>query len=59
MKKVINETNYFFVDESGDPTFYDRYGRLIINNKEGVSPILILGFVKTANPNQSAVVLKN
>ncbi len=26
--------NYFFVDESGDPTFFDRNGKLIVG-KEG------------------------
>lgn len=49
MKKIKDEINYFFVDESGDPTFYDRQGRLIVG-KEGISPILILGFIKTKDP---------
>ncbi len=40
---------YFFVDESGDPTFYDRRGNLIVG-QEGCSPILILGFIETQNP---------
>lgn len=46
MKKTQDYTNYFFVDESGDPTFYDRHGNLIVG-KQGVSPILIVGFIKT------------
>jgi hypothetical protein len=41
--------NYFFVDESGDPTFYDRQGNLIVGNA-GCSPILILGFIETQTP---------
>lgn len=41
--------NYFFVDESGDPTFYDKYGNCIVG-QEGCSKILILGFVSTCNP---------
>lgn len=49
MKKKAEKTTYFFVDESGDPTFYDRNGKLIIGN-EGNSKILILGFIKTENP---------
>lgn len=49
MKKTQEKTNFFFVDESGDPTFYDRYGNLILGN-EGVSKILILGFINTNNP---------
>jgi len=40
---------YFFVDEAGDSTFYDRYGRYIVG-KEGCSKILLLGFIKTGNP---------
>ncbi len=49
MKKTQLKTNYFFVDESGDSTFYDRYGNLILG-KESVSKVLILGFIKTENP---------
>lgn len=49
MKNTAKHTNYFFVDESGDPTFYDRRGNLIVG-REGVSPLLILGFIKTLNP---------
>ena len=39
------------MDESGDPTFYDRKGNLIVG-KEGCSKILILGFVKTEEPQK-------
>ncbi|MBI3913343.1 MAG: DUF3800 domain-containing protein [Chloroflexi bacterium] len=49
MKDPIKGTNWFFVDESGDPTFYDRYGNMIVG-QEGCSPILILGFIETTNP---------
>ena len=49
MKKKVEKTTYFFVDESGDPTFYDRNGMLIVGN-EGTSKILILGFIKTEDP---------
>lgn len=49
MKKQQEKTVYFFVDESGDPTFYDRRGKLILGN-EGTSKILILGFIKTEDP---------
>ncbi len=49
MKEPIDGTNWFFVDESGDLTFYDRYGNLIVG-QEGCSPILILGFIETTNP---------
>jgi hypothetical protein len=40
---------YFFVDESGDPYFYDRFGNFI-PGKEGCSKILLLGFIKTEKP---------
>lgn len=49
MKTPKDETSFFFVDESGDPTFYDRRGNLIVGHK-GCSPILILGFIETQNP---------
>jgi len=49
MKEPFEGTNWFFVDESGDPTFYDRNGNLIVG-QEGCSPILILGFVETTDP---------
>lgn len=49
MKRQQEKTVYFFVDESGDPYFYDRKGNLIIG-KEGCSKILILGFIKTEEP---------
>jgi hypothetical protein len=51
MKKTKSGSNYYFVDESGDPIFYDRKGNLIVGN-EGCSKILILGFIETQNPIQ-------
>lgn len=49
MREPIEGANYFFVDESGDPTFYDKRGNLIVGH-EGCSPILILGFIETTDP---------
>lgn len=43
------ENTWFFVDEAGDPTFYDRHGNLIVG-QAGCSPVLILGFIQTKNP---------
>jgi len=37
------------VDESGDPTFYDEAGNLIVG-REGCAPILLLGFVEMSDP---------
>lgn len=50
MSKVkVKEKEYFFVDESGDPIFYDRKGNYIVG-KEGCSKLLILGLIRTENP---------
>lgn len=51
MKKTAEETRYYFVDESGDPVFYDDAGKLILG-QPGVSPLLILGFIRTTNPQE-------
>jgi hypothetical protein len=50
MKRPRDKINYFFVDESGDPVFYDRFGNLILG-KSGVSKTLILGFIQTDDPS--------
>ena len=34
MKTPIDGQNWFFVDESGDPTFYDGKGNLIVGQEE-------------------------
>src|SRR3972149_2760274 len=49
MKKPIDADHWYFVDETGDPVFYDRNGNLIVG-KEGCSPILALGFIETSDP---------
>lgn len=51
MKNNKNEKLFYFVDESGDPYFYDRFGKYIVG-KEGCSKILLLGFIKTEKPNE-------
>jgi hypothetical protein len=43
------QQSFFFVDESGDSTFFDKRGNQIVG-KKGCSPILILGFITTNNP---------
>jgi len=50
MKKPVERCRYYFVDESGDPTFYDSNGNLIVG-KQGCSKTLILGFVCTKDPH--------
>jgi hypothetical protein len=49
MKKPQSGGTWFFVDESGDPTFYDRKGNFIVG-QPGCSPILILGLIETQSP---------
>jgi hypothetical protein len=49
MKTVKEGETNFFVDEFGDPIFYDKKGRLIVG-AEGCSLILGLGFVEMADP---------
>ena len=61
MKKIQTEKHWFFVDESGDPTFYDESGNLIVGNS-GCSPILLLGFVEMPDPQrirQSVLALQH
>ena len=49
MQEKIKNKNYFFVDESGDPTFYNRFGKCIVG-EEGCSKILLIGFIMTEKP---------
>jgi len=49
MKEPKREKAYYFVDEAGDPAFYNRRGEFIVG-KEGCSKILMLGFVETEEP---------
>jgi hypothetical protein len=50
VKKPRPGSTWYFVDESGDPTYYDRKGNLIVG-QAGCSPILILGFIETRRPD--------
>lgn len=49
MKKTQEGESYFFLDESGDPVFYDAKGNLIVG-QPGCSPLLIIGFIETQDP---------
>lgn len=50
MQSKQHQQLFFFVDESGDPYFYDREGQYIVGN-EGCSRILIVGLIKTEHPH--------
>jgi len=51
MQEPDNTTRYFFVDESGDSTFFDRQGNNIVG-QPGCSKHLMLGYIRTEAPNQ-------
>ena len=48
-KDKKTKVRYFFVDESGDPVFYNKKKKLIIE-KAGVAPILMIGYIRTNHP---------
>jgi len=50
MKKAIQGEHWYFVDETGDPVFYDEHGNLIVGI-EGCSQILGIGFIETDQPH--------
>ena len=50
MQENIYNNTYFFVDESGDTTFYNRKGEWIVGNENGASKILLMGFIRTTEP---------
>lgn len=47
--KDILDEQYFFVDEAGDPVFYDKNGTYIVG-QEGCSKILLLGLIRATHP---------
>jgi hypothetical protein len=49
---------YYAVDESGDPTFYNKKGKLIVG-EGGSSPILIMGYISTTNPKEIRKIVEN
>jgi len=58
VKKPKPGSTWFFVDESGDPVFYDRAGNLIVG-QPGCSPILILGLVELREPESARRAILN
>lgn len=50
MKEDECKNNYFFVDESGDTVFYNKKGDWIVGKENGASKILLMGFIKTLQP---------
>lgn len=58
MKENIYLNNYYFVDESGDTIFFDRYGNWIVGEENGSSRILLMGFIRTTEPEYLRKKLK-
>lgn len=61
LAELPSKTDYFFVDEAGDPTFFNRFGKNIVGT-EGCSKILLLGFIRTHDPavlRKEILALKN
>lgn len=60
MKKPKTSQHWYFVDKSGDPTFYDEAGNLIVG-QAGCAPILLLGFVEMSDPqaDRQAILASN
>ncbi len=50
------EINYYFVDEAGDLTLFDKHGRVIVG-QQGVSTVFMVGVVQLPNPDLAHAVL--
>jgi hypothetical protein len=49
LKKPVDADCWYFVDETGDPNFFDAKGNVLLG-QPGTSPILALGFIETKDP---------
>ena len=49
MAEAGKETIHYFVDEAGDPTLFNRKGRIIVN-EDGCSNYFILGKMEIDEP---------
>lgn len=49
MKSPDDTRRYFFVDESGDPTYFNHRGQVIVA-PDGASLHLLLGYIRTDSP---------
>lgn len=48
MNQTEDCKHYYFVDESGDPVFFDRKGNDLLQSND-VSPVFMVGFIETEN----------
>ena len=58
MREPKRKNAYYFVDEAGDPAFYNRNGEFIVG-REGCSKVLMLGFIETEEPKVIRQELRN
>ena len=58
MREPKRKNAYYFVDEAGDPAFYNRNGEFIVG-REGCSKILMLGFIESEEPKVIRQELQN
>src|SRR6218665_1985553 len=49
MRNPTSDLWNYFVDEAGDPVFYNSKGELIVG-QEGCSKFLMIGFIRTLDP---------
>jgi hypothetical protein len=54
----LSKTSYYFVDEAGDLTLFDKYGRVIIGT-DGVSKCFVVAAVLIADPTGLAASLES
>lgn len=58
MKQPTENPIFYFVDEAGDPVFYNAKGDMIVGS-EGCSKILTIGYIRTTNPEPIRKALDN
>lgn len=58
MKDIIDKEMFFYVDESGDTTFYNKKGVDLIK-KGSASKVFMVGYLETAIPNQITKAFQN
>ncbi|GEM_PF-393360 len=51
VKEPKQERNHYFVDEAGDPNFFNKHKKVIVGD-EGCSKVLLIGFIESANPKE-------
>ena len=52
MKQPEDAQRSFFVDEAGDPAFYEKRSKRVIVGEPGCSKTFSLGFLRTCEPQQ-------